>query len=225
MKHLHTHVHEEDYCLHKYLNVNLVFHLEQSTKQDCSYVNPRSDVHKGRFYETCRGEQDSYTNAYNPIVLKHLQSNMDIQIVSTPESATYYYYVCAYLCKSEPEELKFALSKLIYDISQSAPINTRTKLLRIGCCVLKTRRLSTQEACFRLSDLQLVYNSRTVIAVNCRPCHKRYRIFRPQKDRHNLPENISPNDMFKLNSYEYYVNRPISLNHITFHKFLSWYAK
>lgn len=60
------------------------------------------------------------------------------------------------LCKSEPEDLKQALSQLITNIPQNTP--QRNRLIKIGCCVLKNRRLSAQEAAYRLSDLHLIQN-------------------------------------------------------------------
>lgn len=43
-------------------------------------------------------------NSYNPVVLRHWRANMDIQVISNAEGAAY--YVCSYICKSEPDELK-----------------------------------------------------------------------------------------------------------------------
>lgn len=52
---------------------------------------------------------------------------MDIQVVGSAESAAF--YVCAYLCKSEPDDLVYALNAL-----------WTPKILRThkdnGCCVL-----------------------------------------------------------------------------------------
>lgn len=42
-------------------------------------------------------------NSYNPVVLRHWRANMDIQVRSNGEGAAY--YVCSYICKSEPDEL------------------------------------------------------------------------------------------------------------------------
>ena len=53
------------------------------------------------------------------IILTHWQPNMDIQVIGNAQSAAY--YVCAYLCKSEPEDLKQALSQLITNISENTP--------------------------------------------------------------------------------------------------------
>lgn len=43
-------------------------------------------------------------NAFNPVVLRHWRANMDIQLICNAEGAAY--YVCSYICKSEPDELK-----------------------------------------------------------------------------------------------------------------------
>ena len=56
------------------------------------------------FYELKRSTSSGYINAYNPTILDHWQANMDIQIVGNAQSAAY--YVCAYLCKSEPESIE-----------------------------------------------------------------------------------------------------------------------
>lgn len=59
-----------------------------------------------KFYETKRGPNDAMVNAYNPTVLLHWQANMDIQLVNGPIGVAY--YVCSYICKSEPNTLKHA---------------------------------------------------------------------------------------------------------------------
>ena len=70
---------------------------------------------------------------------------MDIQLMNCAESAAY--YVCVYWCKSEPDDPKQALSKLFADMSKlPVPPSQYRKLLLIGNCVLKNRRLSAQEA-------------------------------------------------------------------------------
>ena len=58
---------------------------------------------KGKFYETKRVSNSVYINSYNQVILKHWRANMDIQLINNAEGAAY--YVCHYLCKSEPDEL------------------------------------------------------------------------------------------------------------------------
>ena len=110
-------------------------------------VDVSSEQQKGKWYETERHPGDEYINAYNPTVLKFWKANMDIQLINCAESAAY--YVCAYLCKAEPEDLRAALADVIENFSRSPDsVPLKTQLLRIGNCVLKTRRLSAQEAAY-----------------------------------------------------------------------------
>ena len=107
VKKFQTHCHTE-YCLRKLGRCRFGFPQRLCSKTHLlSNVNLTSESQRGKFYETVRNVGDTYINAYNKIILKHWQANMDIQIIGNAESAAY--YVCAYLCKSEPEDLKIAL--------------------------------------------------------------------------------------------------------------------
>lgn len=100
---------------------------------------------KGRFYETTRPKDSVFINAHNPDVLKRSRANMDIQVVINAEGAAY--YVCHYLCKSEPDELRCVLANLITNVFEQDPAMPAFKRLwNIGLCVLKHRRLSAREA-------------------------------------------------------------------------------
>ena len=70
---------------------------------------------RGRFYETKRGQDDAYINAYNPLILQHWRGNVDIQVIGNVESCAY--YVFKYVCKAEPTELKDVLGALFSEAS------------------------------------------------------------------------------------------------------------
>ena len=57
----------------------------------------------------------------------------------------------------------------------------RQKLMKIGCCVLKTRRLGAQEAAYRLSDLKLTHSNIEILSVNIKKPEKRYWILKSKK--------------------------------------------
>lgn len=96
----------------------MVFLKKNVLKQEFLETN-FSEQNKGKFYETKRGEKDSMINPYNSCILRHWRANMDIQLICNAEGAAY--YVCSYICKSEPDELKNALSKLIKQVFQENP--------------------------------------------------------------------------------------------------------
>lgn len=183
-------------------------------------VNITNPSNRGRFYETTRTEKDVYINAYNEVILRRWRANMDIQMVSGSHGLAY--YVCSYIAKAEPDDLKQALGKVIQDVSsQPQPYSMKKKLYLIGNCVLKSRRLSAQEAAARLGHLQLIWKSREVIFLNTRPLHQRYRILKPKHIRDHLPENST--DIFCSNILNYYLERPADMENINLFKFASHY--
>lgn len=183
-------------------------------------IDISSESSRGKFYELQRSRSGAYINAFNPIILEHWQANMDIQIVGNAESAAY--YVCAYICKSEPEDLKSILSSVIENIPEGA--SQRQKMLKIGCCVLKSRRLSAQEAAYRLNnDLHLIDTSRSFIYLCTKPKSERYRILKPKYERDKLANDST--DIFYNNILDYYRSRPFELENECFYEFAQWYVK
>lgn len=93
-----------------------------------------SHRNKGKFYETKKNSNECMINSYNSIILRHWRANMDIQVICNAEGAAY--YVCSYICKSEPDELKSALGNLIHQVFKENPnIPRYQRLLKIGLCV------------------------------------------------------------------------------------------
>ena len=75
---------------------------------------------------------------------------MDLQVVSGVHGLAY--YACSYIAKAEPDDLKQALSKVFEDISShSEQYSLKKQMHLVGNCILKTRRLSAQEAAARLA--------------------------------------------------------------------------
>ena len=217
VKRLQTHAHS-DYCL--------------KNRHGCRFGFPFSPVEathffthydltlRGKLYATKRSSDDAYINAYNPTILRHFRSKMDIQFINNAESAAY--YVCAYLCKAEPDELKREFSKLITDLLASKEsITLHSKLFKIGSCVLKNRRLSAQEAAFRMSNLKLVQSSRNIVYLNCKPQTKRMKVLKPLALRSQLPDDST--DIFHTNIIDYYHARPYVLEDISLFMFASNY--
>ena len=177
---------------------------------------------KARLYETYRPKDSLYVNAYNPQILRHWRANMDIQLINDAAGAAY--YVCHYLCKSEPDELQCALSNLINTVFRQNPeITVFQRLWNIGLCVLKNRRVSAQEAAFRLSHLQLLQCSRTVVYINTRPQSKRFKMLRPMSEIIDLHDNDT--DTFRHNLVDYYCARPCIMENMSLFQFASWYIK
>lgn len=209
VKKLQTHSHTP-YCSNNYKSkCRFGFPKQQSTETKIFANIDLSKRKKGKFYVTRRGEQDIMINSYNPVVLRHWRANMDIQVISNGEGAAY--YVCSYICKSEPDELKNALGHLIHGIFDSNPsIPRHVRLLKIGLTVLRLRRMSSQEAAYRLSNLNLIHTSRRFMYLNTRQPYKRFKILRSRKEIDELPDNCT--NVFETNIHDYYQHRPNNLN-------------
>lgn len=179
-------------------------------------------TNKGKFYETKRSSNSVNINAYNPVILSHWRANMDIQMINSAEGAAY--YVCHYLCKSEPDELKVALTNMISTVfTQNPNMPAFQRLWNIGTCVLKHRRMTAQEAAYRLSNLKLIQSTRTVVYINSRPLDKRFKLLKPQQELRDLGPDCQ--DVFQLNIIDYYYARPVHMEDISLYFFASWYIK
>lgn len=131
--------------------------------------------------------------------------------------------MCSYICKSEPDELKNALGQLIHNVFRENPIPRHERLLKIGLTVLRHRRLSSQEAAYRLSNLNLIHVTRCFVYLNTRQPSKRYRILKSRKEIEILDDNST--EVFQANIIDYYHCRPVELSDICLFKFCSWYKK
>ena len=125
---------------------------------------------KVKLYENSMGDDDS---AYDPYLLKCLRVNMDIQLVSSANGLAY--YVCSYIAKLEPDDLRETLSHIIPSF--------RTQIKQIGNCVLKIRKLSAQEAAARIGNIQKTYSSSYVLFLNTRQPSKRYKLLKPASEK------------------------------------------
>lgn len=85
------------------------------------------------------------------------------------------------------------------------------------------RRLSSQEAAYRLSNLNLIHTSRKYIFVNTMLPEKRFRLLRRKKELDNLPDDSE--DIFHNNMLDYYGCRPESLLKTSYYQFCAWYEK
>lgn len=99
-----------------------------------------------------------------------------------------------------------------------------SRMLKIGYCVLKSRKLSAQEAVYRLlPDLNLIISSRSVLTLNTKPPEKRFRVLKSKQEREEL-DNTST-DIFYNNMIDYYHARPIELFNLCLFEFSQWYVK
>lgn len=179
------------------------------------------DLPYSMFYRTKRSADAAYINGYNPILLRHWRGNTDIKIVQGAHGIAM--YVCYYLNKAEPDELKGDLSNLFTNVlNQASNMGARTRLMKIGSTVLKSRRMGCQEAAFKVTSADLISKSRKIVCLNTMEPKKRYRILKSRKELEELQSEDSEN-IFKTNMIDYYVSRPDSLEEMCLFEFAQWY--
>ena len=81
-------------------------------------------------------------NPYNPDLLTARRANMDIQVVRNVYGTAK--YVCHYMCKDEPEQIKQQIARKL----DKLPLNCsqRQKLLQIGNTLISHRIRGAKEA-------------------------------------------------------------------------------
>lgn len=74
-----------------------------------------------------------------------------------------------------------------------------------------------------MSDLHLIFSSRTVLSLNIKPPGKRFRVLKSKKDREELDE--SSTDVFHNNIVDYYMARPTASDDLCLNEFTEWNVK
>ena len=69
--------------------------------------------------------------------------------------------------------------------------------------------MSAQEAAYRLSDLHLIEDIRTILYLNTKPPDCWYKVLKPKDERDKLSDNST--DIFCNKILDYYRSRPESL--------------
>ena len=230
----------ENHELHLLVNSLQIHHhssyCQKTERSPCRFGFPKPEIAETRLlshsnistktrckcYDTRRSSNSQFVNPFNPTILKHWRANMDIQLISNAEGAAY--YVCAYLCKSEPDELRTGLSNLISGIFKEQPnLSANQRMFRIGLCVLKHRRLSAQEAAFRLGNLPLIQSSRKTVNLNTRHPSKRFKMLKKNTNLGELHANST--DIFQAGIIDYYHQRPISMSNMCLYVFAAWHQR
>ena len=100
-------------------------------------------------------------------------------------------------------------------------ISNYQRLFRIGLTVLRHRRMSAQEAAYRLSNLQMVSMSRKTVYLNARTLANRFRMLKKEC----LHMDRAETDVFVNNLLDYYRSRPQLLEDLSFYSFAAWYQR
>lgn len=213
---LQTHHHTKT-CLKKYNRCRFDF-----PKPPTAVTRIKTNADEGnpsRFYVTKRTPSDCMINAYNSDILKIWRANMDIQLIQGVYGVAM--YICTYICKSEPQGLKLAITKALDALPENS--SQRKYLHTIGSVVLSHREISAQEVAYRMINLPLVESSVKTIYLNCRKPDKRHKVLKSNAERQQLDDDSE--DIFQTGLPDYYSIRPKGnkWDKMSLATFVSWY--
>nr|XP_039256248.1 uncharacterized protein LOC120332966 [Styela clava] len=171
---------------------------------------------KGNTVILARKPAECFINAYNPVILKAWQANMDIQYVVDPYACVM--YVASYMMKSE-QGMGLLLK---HACKEYKDFDIKNMPRRISSVFLNNRELSTQEACYRILSIPMKKMSRSVIYINTDPVAERQCILKSKKELEKLEDEDS--DIFQKNILDRYSARPSSLDNVCLATFVANYA-
>ena len=183
----------------------------------------RKATTKGNFYVTKRSGVSLNLNPYNPRIFKWWGANMDIQMIHGERGLAY--YICKYVLKAEPEEFRIALRELTDQMNSMEKLTKKSRMMKLGMLMLKMRRMSAQEAAYRITGLKMVHSSRAVQTIGTLPPNKRMRRVLPEEQIEGQLENST--ELFYDGPIEVYRKRPkkTEFETMSLFEFTSWYEK
>lgn len=145
-----------------------------------------------------RKPAETCVNPYNPIIMKALRANMDIQYIKDVWGCVA--YITYYMCKPER-----SMSELLRNACKEA--NTvKDKLKSIGNVFLKSREVSQHEATARLIGLPLKETNTPVLFVPTIYRNQRTRLLKTPAFLKHM--NKDDTDVFVSNIIDKYAARP-----------------
>ncbi|XP_069125440.1 uncharacterized protein [Argopecten irradians] len=142
-------------------------------------------------------------NNYNPVILRAIKSNMDIQYITNIWACIA--YLTSYMCKPER-----TMSDLMKKTSKEASNKCiRDKLFDIGNLFLKAREVSEHEAISRLLSIPMRRSNVNVTFIPTDLKENRTRMLKPPSVIQNMDDDDE--DIYMSNILDKYAARPKSL--------------
>ncbi|XP_013871836.1 uncharacterized protein LOC106523078 [Austrofundulus limnaeus] len=161
-----------------------------------------------------RQPSERWINYYNPKILQTWGANMDLQFITDPYSCIM--YVTSYLTKSVR-----AMSKLLKKVAEENRDNDlECELRKVGPSFLNNRKVSAQEAAYRMLSLPLKRACRKVIFVNTVPKDKQVSMLKPQ----NQLQEMDDDGNICTSPLDRYSTRPGELEKISLVEFSATYT-
>lgn len=179
----------------------------------------RSSLKQNRVFLK-RSPNEVRINAYNPILLKCWQANMDIQFILDPYACAV--YIVSYISKGQR-----GMSNLLRHACEEARTSNsdiRRQVRRIGNKFLSHVEVGAQEAVYIVLQMPLRHSSRGITFVNTSPPEERVVLIKPRHVLEELQEDST--DIESGNIVTLYQQRPKALEGLCLADFVSqFYVK
>lgn len=179
----------------------------------------RSSLKQNRVFLK-RSPNEVRINAYNPILLKCWQANMDIQFILDPYACAV--YIVSYISKGQR-----GMSNLLRHACEKARTSNsdiRQQVRRIGNKFLSHVEVGAQEAVYIVLQMPLRHSSRGITFVNTSPPEERVVLIKPKHVLEELQEDST--DIESGNIVTLYQQRPRALEGLCLADFVSqFYVK
>ena len=153
-------------------------------------------------------------NPYNPVILKALRANMDIQLITDVWACVA--YITSYMCKPER-----TMSEFMRNACKEAE-TVKDKLKAIGNVFLKSREVSQHEAIARFNSMPLKESNTPVIFIPTGFKNQRTRLLKPNSVLQTMDDDDT--DVFLPNIIDKYAARPSLLDKLCLAEFASQYG-
>ena len=180
-----------------------------------NYLAALNTSKRGHTLVLRRTPQEMNINSYNPSILRAWKANMDIQYILDAYACVM--YVTSYMMKSER-----AMGELLKHVTkESAGLDIRSQLRKLGSTFLNHRELSCQEASYRLLSLPLKKLSRKCVFINTDPKNERLAMTKPLSSIENLENDEE--DLYLKSLIDRYAARPNKLENMCLAEFVAKY--
>ena len=175
--------------MNKYFTSNIKLSFEKMLEtleiSESDYIYAiRSTLKRNKIFLK-RKTDEIAINAYNPIILILIQSNMDLQNVLDA-------YVAVFCMVNYVTKIEAGLSIILKEASddiENGNLDLKQKFRKIANTFINGNVLTAQEAVYHALSLPLCISSRNVVYINTVPNDQRSRILKRSKDLKQLPEN------------------------------------
>ncbi len=190
--------------------------LNEASVTEDQYDKAVRIAHRKAYVVYKRKPSEVYINNYNPVILKALKANMDIQIITNIWACIA--YITSYITKPEK-----AMSELMRKAAKEAPGgNLSTQLYHVANAMRKGREVSQHEAIMRLLSIPLRKSNTEVLFIATDIKENRTRILKPKKVLDAM--DTEDRNIYVPSIHDKYANRPDRMESMCLAHFASNYS-